>query len=71
MPPRPPGTVALAAAGEALTVRCRDGALRLDVIGAEDGLFSGARFAAVFGLQPGEVFAPPPTGEPARQDGGQ
>jgi methionyl-tRNA formyltransferase len=59
-----PGAVALA--GEAPAVRCCDGALRLDVIGAEDGLFGGARFASVFGLQPGEGFTPPPPGSPTR-----
>ncbi len=51
-----PGVTSLGGAGEAPAVGCRGGAVRLEVIGAEDGLFDGARFAALFGLQPGEVL---------------
>jgi hypothetical protein len=56
----PPGRV-LAVAPE-LRVACRKGAVRLEVLFTDDGVFSGPRFARLFGVAPGETLGAPPTG---------
>jgi methionyl-tRNA formyltransferase len=51
-----PGTVVLAAPGQALLVACADGQLlQLDVVALEEGYFSGGQLAGL-GVQPGEVL---------------
>jgi methionyl-tRNA formyltransferase len=52
-----PGAVLSADAQAGLAVQCRDGeVLRLDIVATEDGIFSGGRFAAFFGLKPGDIL---------------
>lgn len=51
-----PGTVVLAAPGQALLVACGDGqVLQLDVVALDEGYFSGGQLASL-GVQPGEVL---------------
>jgi methionyl-tRNA formyltransferase len=52
----PPGTVVLAAAGQALLVACGAGqVLQLDIVALEEGYFTGGQLAGM-GLQVGEVL---------------
>ncbi|MCG7534316.1 formyltransferase family protein [Pseudoalteromonas sp. OOF1S-7] len=48
-----PGTVVSLGRRDGLVVKTRDGALRLDVVVAPQGIFDGYKFAVLFGLDPG------------------
>ncbi len=56
-PGRPPGEI-LSTVPE-LVVACEGGAVRLDVLYTDDGVFSGPRFARLFAIQPGEELGAP------------
>ena len=54
----PPGTIVLAAPGQALLVACGAGQIvQLDIVALEEGYFTGGHLAGM-GLQVGEVLAP-------------
>ncbi|WP_440055530.1 formyltransferase family protein [Pseudoalteromonas sp. T1lg65] len=48
-----PGTIIQLDKNVGLVVKTRDGAIKLEIIGAQQGYFDGYRFALLFGLDPG------------------
>lgn len=61
----PPGTIVLAAPGQALLVACGAGQIvQLDIVALEEGYFTGGQLAGM-GLQVGEVLAPLSTAQVA------
>ena len=51
-----PGTVVTAGGEEGLGVACRDGVLKIDIISGQDGVFTGDKFAALYGIARGDLF---------------
>lgn len=51
-----PGTVLALSQGSGLTVKTRDGSVRLDIVSTPEGIFDGYRFAMLFAIEPGLEF---------------
>ena len=52
-----PGTILGVNEPDGFTVACQDGALRINIIRSQEGIFTGSRFAALYGIQRGELFS--------------
>jgi methionyl-tRNA formyltransferase len=51
-----PGTVLFADASRGFCVACLHGVLKIDIISSQEGIFTGEKFAALFGIKKGELF---------------
>lgn len=52
-----PGTVLRVDSTHGLCVACLDGALKIDIISSQEGVFSGESFATLFGIGRGDLFS--------------
>lgn len=52
-----PGTVLFSDAARGFCVACLNSVLKIDIIGAQEGTFTGEKFAALFGIKHGELFS--------------